>query len=39
MQWFYNKYMELESFSRALMEYTFWSKWIIQKMNEIPQGW
>lgn len=39
MKWFYNKYMELESFSRALMEYTFWTKWIIQRMNEIPQGW
>ncbi len=34
---FYQKYIELESFTRALMEYTFGAKWIITEMNKIPQ--
>lgn len=37
IEWFYSKYIELESFTRALMEYTFWAKWIITEMNKIPQ--
>lgn len=36
---FYHKYIELESFTRALMEYTFGAKWIIYEMNKIPQWW
>lgn len=39
IEWFYHKYIELESFTRALMEYTFWAKWIITEMNKIPQWW
>lgn len=35
--WFNEKYIELESFTRALMEYTIWAKWIIREMNKIPQ--
>lgn len=36
---YYQKYIELESFTRALMEYTFWAKWIIYEINKIPQWW
>lgn len=39
LEWFYKKYAELEIFTRALMEYTFWAKWIITEMNKIPQWW
>ncbi len=39
IDWFQKKYMELEVFARALMEYTFWAKWIITEMNKIPQWW
>ncbi|MBW7955071.1 hypothetical protein H3C61_04635 [Candidatus Gracilibacteria bacterium] len=35
---FQKKYMELEIFARALMEYTFGAKGIITEMNKIPQG-
>ncbi len=37
IEWFHSKYRELESFTRALMEYTFGAKWIITEMNKIPQ--
>lgn len=36
---FYKQFLELESFSRAFMDYSIWLKWIIWKMNEIPQTW
>lgn len=36
---FYDKYMELESFTRAIMDYAIQVKWIIGEMNKIPQGW
>ncbi len=36
---FYHNFLELESFSRAFMDYTLWVSWVVWKMNQIPQTW
>lgn len=37
MEWFYYRYIELESFSQAMMDYAIQVKGIIDEMNKIPQ--
>lgn len=37
MQDFYKQFGELESFTRAMMDYTIWAWWVVKKMKEIPQ--
>lgn len=36
---FYNQFIELESFTNAFLDYAIWVKWVVWKMNQIPQGW
>lgn len=38
MQDFYKQFIELESFTNALLDYTIWAWGIINKMKEIPTG-
>lgn len=38
ISWFYNQFIELESFVEAMMDYSINLSWIIKKMREIPIG-
>ncbi len=37
MQDFYKQFTEIESFTNAILNYTLWAEWVINKMNEIPK--